>query len=70
VSDEHALLDLNSATAEELADLPAIGPVLAKRIIERRPYAQVEDLKDVTGIGAKTFEKLKPLVSVTVPAKP
>jgi competence protein ComEA len=70
VSEAHGLLDLNSATAEELADLPAIGPVLAQRILERRPYARVEDLKDVAGIGAKTFEKLKPLVSVSATAKP
>jgi competence ComEA-like helix-hairpin-helix protein len=70
VSEESGLLDLNSATPEELAGLPAIGPVLAKRIIERRPYARVEELREVPGIGAKTFEKLKPLVGVGTPAKP
>lgn len=59
-----APLCLNGATREELMKLPGIGPVLAARIMERRPFASVEELRKVKGIGAKTLEKLRPHVRV------
>jgi len=40
--------------------LPGIGPVLARRIVEGRPYARVEDLLKVKGIGPATLERLRP----------
>jgi competence protein ComEA len=58
------LVDLNSATAAALMTLPGIGEKLAERIIAARPYATVEDLTRVSGIGPKTFERLRPLVTV------
>jgi competence protein ComEA len=59
-----APIDINRASPEELARLPGIGPTLAKRIVEGRPFASVADLRRVKGIGAKTLEKLRPHVVV------
>ncbi|MCQ9378616.1 helix-hairpin-helix domain-containing protein [Methyloversatilis sp. XJ19-49] len=63
-----AALDLNVATEAELDALPGIGPSRAQAIIEHRatngPFASVEDLRHVKGIGDKTFAELKPLLSV------
>ncbi|MEV8150303.1 helix-hairpin-helix domain-containing protein [Arthrobacter sp. NPDC080073] len=61
-------VNLNTATAEELDTLPKVGPILAKRIIEWRqqhgPFASVEDLDAVDGVGPKLMESLLPLVTV------
>lgn len=57
-------LDLNAATQEELETLPGIGPVLAERIMEYRPYLHVEEILDVPGIGPATFEKLRDKITV------
>ena len=67
-------LDLNQATAAALDGLPGIGPVLAGRIVERRlragPYRQVEDLLEVTGIGPRLLDRLRPLVSAGADSLP
>lgn len=61
-------LDLNRATASELEELPGIGPVLAQRIVDHRedhgPFSQVGDLREVPGIGERTFQTLAELVAV------
>ena len=61
-------LDLNRATIEQLVLLPGIGPTLAGRILawreSRGPFKTVEDLKEVAGIGEKTLERLRGLVTV------
>lgn len=54
-----ACIDINSASAEELDELTGIGPVYAERIIDGRPFASVDDLIRVNGIGEKTIEKIK-----------
>lgn len=60
-------LDINTATAAELEELPGIGPVLAQRIIswreENGPFTQQEDVLSVAGIGDATYETIKPYIS-------
>jgi competence protein ComEA len=68
---EEGPLDLNRATALELQELPGIGPVLAERIVAFRerqgPFLSVEDLLQVPGIGEKTLELFRDLVTVEGP---
>ena len=68
-------VNLNTATKEELIALPGIGPAKAQAILDYRKangaFKSVEELKDVKGIGAKRFEKLKPELTVApVPVRP
>ena len=57
------LLNLNTATAAELESLPGIGPSKAAAIIANRPFSSVDDLERVPGIGARTIDQLRPLVT-------
>lgn len=60
-------IDLNTADAAALETLPGVGPVTAEAIIAHRqtqPFASVDDLLLVKGIGPKTFESLKDRVTV------
>ena len=63
-----AVVNINAATAAELETLPRIGPATAQRIIEYReangPFAAIEDIQNVPGIGPATFEGLKDLITV------
>lgn len=64
------VVNLNTASAQQLDLLPGIGQKAAKRIIEHRtktPFAKVEDLRKVKGFGAKKLEKLKPFLTTTGP---
>ena len=57
-----ALVDLNTASQQELEGLKGIGPAKARKIIEHRPYGSVDELSKA-GIAAKTIDGLKPLVT-------
>jgi competence protein ComEA len=61
-------ININKADEMELQNLPGIGPAKATAIIEYRnssgPFKSIEDLKNISGIGDKTFEKLKELINV------
>ena len=61
-------IDINRANEIELIQLPGIGPVTAKRIIEYRKqrgsFTTLESLKEVKGIGNKTLEKMKPFIMI------
>jgi competence protein ComEA len=62
------LVNLNTATLDQLDSLPGIGPTLAQRILDHRtehgPYRSVDDLLDVSGIGDKRLEDLRSKVTV------
>jgi hypothetical protein len=52
-------VDLNRASTAELESLPRIGPALARRIVEGRPYADLAALQRVRGIGPATLQQLR-----------
>jgi competence protein ComEA len=63
-----APVNLNTATAEQLATIPGVGAKTAERIIAYRQknggFKKVEDLMNVSGVGEKSFLKMKPLITV------
>lgn len=65
---DDGLLDLNRASTADLEELPGVGAVLAGRIVARRdeqgPYATLDDLREVSGVGSKLFEQIAPLLKV------
>ncbi len=62
------LINVNSATATELEALPGVGEVIAQAIVDYRtengPFASVDELLDVSGIGDATLENIRDLVTV------
>ncbi|MGJ7921440.1 helix-hairpin-helix domain-containing protein [Neobacillus sp. LXY-4] len=61
-------VNINTAEASELETLPGIGPSKSAAIIEYRekngPFKSIEDIQSISGIGQKTFEKLKDKITI------
>lgn len=62
------VVNVNSATADELALLPGVGPAKAQAILEHRKargaFKRVEDLGEVKGIGDKALERMRPHIAL------
>lgn len=62
------MVNLNSASVTELEILPAIGPKTAQKIVDYRNkwggFKRKEDIKNVSGIGEKTYEKFKDKIEI------
>jgi comEA protein len=64
------LININTASVDELVKLPNIGPVIATRIVEYRdrhgPFQNIEQLTRVRGIGPKKIISLKPYIQIGI----
>jgi len=62
------LIDINTASSQELETLPGIGPTTAQKIIEYREqngaFVSIEDIINVSGIGPGLYERIKDLITV------
>lgn len=67
-AETQGVVNVNAASAEQLALLPRVGPAIAQRIVEFReqngPFKSADQLLLVRGIGEATFELIKPYVAL------
>ena len=65
------IINLNSATASQIADLPGIGVKTAELIVQHRvkngPFKKIEEVMNIRGIGEKSFLRIKERITVTAP---
>ncbi|DAZ93392.1 TPA: hypothetical protein N0F65_012449 [Lagenidium giganteum] len=62
-------VNVNQATPSVLQHLRGVGPVLAARIVEARPFHSVDDLLSVHGIGERVLARMQPQIAVTLPSE-
>lgn len=67
-------INLNTANAEQLQEVPGIGPATAEKILKMRksygPFKSVDDLRAIRGIGPKRLEKMRKYLTVAPPVPP
>lgn len=65
------IININTATIDELDTLPEIGPKTAQAIIDYRSthglFTKIDDILEVQGIGSLTFEKIRDLITIGTP---
>jgi competence protein ComEA len=68
ISASSGKININQADSMSLQEIPGVGPATADKIIQYREsngrFQSIEDLKNVSGIGEKTFEKMKDMICV------
>jgi competence ComEA-like helix-hairpin-helix protein len=64
------VVNINTATKEQLETVPGIGPVLASRIIADRRYDSVDDLLRVSGIGERNLDSMRPFLKTDGETQP
>ncbi|MCB9078747.1 MAG: helix-hairpin-helix domain-containing protein [Anaerolineaceae bacterium] len=68
ISNTGGIINLNTATLEQLDSLPGVGPAIAQRILDYRDsvggFSSIEEITQVSGIGPATFDKIKALITV------
>lgn len=68
MTEDGVKVNINKATSEELQLIPGIGPSTAQKIIDYRQengaFGKIEDLKNISGIGEKTFENMKDYIEI------
>lgn len=67
-SSSNGKININKATASELENIPSVGPSTAQKIItyreENGKFSSIDEIKNVSGIGDKTFENIKDYISI------
>jgi comEA protein len=67
-------VNINTATSEELQQVPGIGPATAQKILQMRksygPFKSIDDLLAIRGLGQKRFDKMRKYLTVGKPAAP
>ncbi len=64
MDDQSTLVNLNTAEREELMTLPGVGPAIADRILESRPFSSIDDLRRVSGIGSNFVEGIRTRITL------